>query len=95
MVPRFELFIAGMEIANGYNELNEPFDQAARFRQQAAAREGGDQEAHSYDADYVLALEYGLPPTVGAGIGVDRLTMLMTNTTSIKDVILFPALKKR
>lgn len=95
IVPRFELFVAGMEIANGYNELNEPFDQAARFREQAAAREGGDQEAHYYDADYVLALEYGLPPTVGAGIGVDRLTMLITNTTSIKDVILFPALKKR
>ena len=95
VVPRFELFIAGIEFGNGYNELNEPFDQAARFRQQVAAREGGDQEAHSYDADYVLALEHGLPPTVGAGIGVDRLTMLMTNTTSIKDVILFPALKKR
>ena len=95
VVPRFELFIAGMEIANGYNELNEPFDQAARFREQAAAREGGDQEAHYYDADYVLALEHGLPPTVGAGIGIDRLTMLLTNTTSIKDVILFPALKKR
>lgn len=95
VVPRFELFIGGMEVANGYNELNDPFDQAARFRQQAAAREIGDQEAHYYDADYVLALEHGLPPTVGAGIGIDRLTMLLTNTTSIKDVILFPALKKR
>lgn len=95
VVPRFELFIGGMEVANGYNELNDPFDQAARFRQQAAAREIGDQEAHYYDVDYVLALEYGLPPTVGAGIGIDRLTMLLTNTTSIKDVILFPALKKR
>jgi lysyl-tRNA synthetase class 2 len=95
VVPRFELFIGGMEIANGYNELNEPFDQADRFREQAAARAGGDDEAHYYDADYVTALEYGLPPTVGAGIGIDRLTMLLTNTTSIKDVILFPALKKR
>lgn len=95
VVPRFELFIGGMEIANGYNELNEPFDQAARFREQAEARAGGDEEAHYYDADYVLALEHGLPPTVGAGIGIDRLTMLLTNTTSIKDVILFPALKKR
>ena len=95
VVPRFELFIAGMEVANGYNELNEPFDQAARFREQAAARAGGDEEAHYYDADYVLALEHGLPPTVGAGIGVDRLTMLLTNTTSIKDVILFPALKHK
>lgn len=95
VVPRFELFIAGMEVANGYNELNEPFDQAARFREQAEARAGGDEEAHYYDADYVLALEHGLPPTVGAGIGIDRLTMLLTNTTSIKDVILFPALKHR
>ncbi len=95
VVPRFELFIGGMEIANGYNELNEPFDQADRFREQADARAGGDDEAHYYDADYVTALEYGLPPTVGAGIGIDRLTMLLTNTTSIKDVILFPALKKR
>jgi lysyl-tRNA synthetase class 2 len=95
VVPRFELFIAGMEIGNGYNELNEPFDQAARFREQAEARASGDEEAHYYDADYVLALEHGLPPTVGAGIGIDRLTMLLTNTTSIKDVILFPALKHR
>jgi lysyl-tRNA synthetase, class II len=94
-VPRFELFIAGMEAGNGYNELNDPFDQAARFQEQAAAREGGDEEAHSYDADYVTALEYGLPPTVGAGIGIDRLTMLLTNTTSIKDVILFPALRRK
>jgi lysyl-tRNA synthetase class 2 len=95
VVPRFELFIGGMEIANGYNELNDPFDQASRFREQAVARSGGDDEAHYYDADYITALEYGLPPTVGAGIGIDRLTMLLTDTTSIKDVILFPALKKR
>ena len=92
---RFEMFIAGMEISNGFNELNDPFDQAARFKQQVDARAGGDVEAHHYDADYVHALEYGLPPTVGVGIGIDRFTMLLTNTTSIKDVILFPTLKKR
>lgn len=95
MVARFELFIAGMEISNGFNELNDPFDQADRFRQQAEARSAGDAEAHHYDADYVLALQHALPPTVGVGIGVDRLTMLLTNTTSIKDVILFPTLKKK
>ncbi|MCL4361071.1 lysine--tRNA ligase [Candidatus Dependentiae bacterium] len=92
---RFELFIAGMEISNGFNELNDPFDQAQRFHDQVKAYEAGDQEAHQYDADYVKALEYGLPPTVGVGIGIDRLVMLLTNTTSIKDVILFPALKKQ
>jgi len=92
---RFELFIGGMEIANSYNELNDPFDQAARFQEQLKAHQSGDEEAHQYDADYVHALEYGLPPTVGIGIGIDRLTMLITNTTSIKDVILFPTLKKR
>jgi lysyl-tRNA synthetase class 2 len=95
IAARFELFIAGMEISNGFNELNDPFDQAARFQEQAQARTSGDDEAHYYDADFVLALEHGLPPTVGAGIGIDRLTMLLTNTTSIKDVILFPTLKKR
>ncbi len=92
---RFELFIAGMEISNGFNELNDPFDQAARFKQQAGARAGGDAEAHHYDAEYVHALEYGLPPTVGVGIGIDRFAMLVTNTHSIKDVILFPTLKKK
>lgn len=92
---RFELFIAGMEISNGFNELNDPFDQAERFKQQAQARTAGDAEAHYYDAEYIHALEYGLPPTVGAGIGIDRLVMLLTNTTSIKDVILFPTLKRK
>ena len=92
---RFELFIGGMEIANGFNELNDPFDQAERFKDQLKAHAAGDPEAHQYDADYILALEYGLPPTVGVGIGIDRLTMLATNTTSIKDVILFPTLKKK
>lgn len=92
---RFEMFIAGMEISNGFNELNDPFDQADRFKQQAEARSSGDTEAHYYDAEFIHALEYGLPPTVGAGIGIDRLVMLLTNTTSIKDVILFPTLKRK
>jgi lysyl-tRNA synthetase class 2 len=95
IAARFELFVAGMELANGFNELNDPFDQAERFREQAQARTSGDDEAHYFDADYVLALEHALPPTVGAGIGIDRLTMLLTNTQSIKDVILFPTLKKK
>ena len=95
VAARFELFIAGMEVANSFNELNEPFDQAQRFKQQLQARAAGDLEAHEYDADYIQALEYGLPPTVGVGIGIDRVVMLLTNTTSIKDVILFPTLKKR
>lgn len=93
LTDRFELFIAGMEIANGFNELNDPDDQAARFKEQMTARESGDAEAHHYDADYIRALEYALPPTVGAGIGIDRLTMLLTDAHSIKEVILFPTLK--
>ncbi len=95
IAARFELFIGGMEISNGFTELNDPLDQAARFKEQAHAREGGDVEAHHYDAEYVTALEYGLPPTVGVGVGIDRLVMLLTNTTSIKEVILFPALKRK
>lgn len=95
IAPRFELFIAGMEIANSYNELNDPFDQAQRFHDQLKAHAAGDEEAHQYDADYIRALEYGLPPAVGVGIGIDRLVMLMTNTPSIKEVILFPTLKKK
>jgi len=91
---RFELFVAGMEIANGFSELNNPFDQAERFKEQVCARDAGDDEAHCYDAEYVKALEYGLPPTTGVGIGIDRLVMLLTNTTSIKDVILFPTMKR-
>jgi len=94
VTARFELFVAGMELANGFTELNDPFDQAARFKKQAEAAEAGDEEAHLYDADYVQALEYALPPTVGVGMGIDRLVMLLTNTTSIKDVILFPTMKK-
>ena len=84
-----------MEIGNGFNELNDPQDQARRFQEQARAHSDGDVEAHHYDADYVRALEYGMPPTVGTGIGIDRLTMLLTGTTSIKDVILFPTLKHK
>ena len=95
IAARFELFIAGMEIANGFNELNNPFEQSERFHEQVKAHAGGNEEAMRFDADYITALEYGLPPTVGVGIGIDRLTMLFTNTLSIKDVILFPALKKK
>lgn len=91
---RFELFANGMELANGFTELNDPFDQAERFKMQVEARALGDQEAHHYDAEYITALEYGLPPTVGVGLGIDRLTMFLTNTSSIKDVILFPTMKK-
>lgn len=95
VTDRFELFIAGMELSNGFNELNDPMDQAARFKEQANARTCGDDEAHHYDEEYIIALEYGLPPTFGCGMGIDRLAMLLTNTTSIKDVILFPTLKKK
>jgi lysyl-tRNA synthetase class 2 len=95
IASRFELFVGGMEIANGFSELNDPFDQAARFHEQVAAHGAGDDEAHHYDADYIKALEYGLPPTLGVGIGVDRFTMLLTDTLSIRDVILFPTLKKK
>lgn len=95
IAPRYEFFMAGMEIANSYNELNDPFDQAQRFYDQLKAHQEGDEEAHQFDADYIRALEYGLPPAVGVGIGIDRLVMVLTHTPSIKEVILFPTLKKK
>ena len=94
-VDRFELYAGGMEIANGFSELNDPAEQAERFRRQVAEREGGDLEAAAFDADYVEALEYGMPPTAGEGLGIDRLTMLLTDRHSIRDVILFPLMRPR
>ena len=93
VTDRFELFVGGRELANGFSELNDPEDQAERFREQVDARDAGDSEAMHFDADYIRALEYGLPPTAGVGLGIDRVVMMFTGSASIRDVVLFPQMR--
>ena len=95
ITDRFEFYVGGQELSNGFSELNDPDDQAQRFKQQLAAKEAGDEEAMSFDQDYITALEHGLPPTAGQGIGIDRLVMLFANQSSIREVILFPLMRHK